>query len=617
MQGVEAAPRSPRGSVWSPLAIGVGVAALVLALSALGALGWARWRLYDVASVLAASAAPDPHIAIVGITDSDLAAYGRWPWPRSVEARLVDRLHADGARVIALDLLLPEASTPAQDQALAAASRRAGNVIFASYATLGPRAAGLPAATAVTQPVAVLRAAGAVGLVNALPASDGVLRRAIAAVRVKGRVMPSLDLLAAAALSGRPARVDAGAVSLGAHRLHLLPGGGYLVDYVAPSSFPVVSVGDVLAGRVGASLLAGRVVLVGAWAAGLGDRWLTPIGGPWPGVLIHAESIHTLLDGGLVLPGAASTAAAVLAAALAGALLFAWVGPWVGMAVLAGLALAVLVWAALSLAYGVAVDAAGPLAALVLTWAASLAWGVSAEQRARVRITTLFGRHVGPDVVQSLMAMPAGGPATAGDRLPVTVLFLDMRGFTALAAARSPETVVALLNRVFDAVVPLVLESGGMLDKFVGDGLMALWNVPSPMPDHAVRAVGTALAMQRRLADLNEQGLGPRGAQLGFGIGIDTGEAVVGTVGTHSRQEYTAIGDTVNLAARLQEQAGAGEVLVSAATWSACQDAQTGLAAEPRVLAIRGRSEPLQVFVLRPAAWAEAPAQAARLALPQ
>ncbi len=572
------------------------MAAAVSLLTLLGALGWARWRLYDLASELAATASPNPRIAIVGITDSDLAAYGRRPWPRSMEARLVDRLHADGARVIALDLLFQEPSTPAGDQALAAAARRAGNVIFAGYATLSARPSATPLATALSQPVAPLRAAGAMGLINAAPDSDGVLRRAVPGASLGGQMLLAMDVLAAERAGGRIARVP------------LLPDGDYLIHYALPSTFPVVSVGDVLTGRAGPSLLRGRVVLVGAWAAGLGDRWLTPIGGPLPGVLVHAESIRTLLDGGIAVPGTAARAAAVLIAALAAALLSAWAGPWLGMAAVAGLALATIVWAAASLAYGVAVDAAAPLLALLLTWAGTAAWTTSSERRARARITALFGRHVGTEVVRSLMEAPAGGPDTGGVRVPVTVLFLDMRGFTALAGAQSPEAVVAILNRVFDAVVPLVLSSGGMLDKFVGDGLMALWNVPTPVPDHAARAVGAAIAMQRRLAELD-----PLGIPVGFGIGLATGEAVVGSVGTRSRQEYTAIGDTVNVAARLQEQAAAGEILASAATWSACQAAHPDLAAEQRLITVRGRELPLSVFALRP----PAPAPAALLALPR
>jgi adenylate cyclase len=598
MRGARSARRGAARWVRTSLALGACVAGAVTLLSLTGALAGARWRLYDLASYLQAGSTPDRRIAIVGITDSDLATYGQWPWPRSLEARLVDRLKADGARVIAFDLLFTEpAANPADDAALAASARAAGNVIFAGYADLASTQSGAPpVAVGIERPAPGLPGAGATGLINALPDGDGVLRRALPWVSVDGSQVPSLDILAA--------EREAGDL-----RLPEEIGGGYLVDYgVMPAAFPVVSVGDVLSGRAGPALLAGRIVLVGAWAAGLGDRWLTPLGGPWPGVFVHAESIRTLLDGGLRVPAVLTQVASILVASVAAALLFGVLGPLTGTLALVGLGVAVLVWAAVSVASGVAVNAAAPMLAIVLSWAGSLGWRTLDEQRARVRVTGIFGRHVGPEVVRALLATPArsGQPGVGGARQQVTVLFLDMRGFTALAGSMAPERVVQILDAVFDAVVPIVLGSGGMLDKFVGDGLMAVWNAPVPAADHAARAVAAAVDMQARLAHLAVALWASEGIRVGFGIGVHSGDAVVGTVGTSSRQEYTAIGDTVNVAARLQEHAAAGEILVSDATWKAA--AGTWGSSGPgttlpdacgRRVAVKGRRDPIQAYALR------------------
>ncbi|HVB09253.1 MAG TPA: adenylate/guanylate cyclase domain-containing protein, partial [Bacillota bacterium] len=307
--------------------------------------------------------------------------------------------------------------------------------------------------------------------------------------------------------------------------------------------------------------------------------------------------IRTLLDGGLVQPGPLARLAATAVVALVAAALSGWLGPLAGGLAVAVLLLAVVVWSAVSLALGTAVDAAGPLAAGLVSWVAVVVWRLGDEQAARARLVGLFGRHVGPEVVRSLLEAPERRPATGGVRQPVTALFLDMRGFTALAGAQDPESVVALLNRVFAQVVPVIIERGGMLDKFIGDGLLAIWNAPVAAPDHAARALAAAVEMQARLGCLAAEELAAHGVHLGFGIGIHTGEAVVGTVGTPTRQEYTAIGSTINLAARLQEQAGSGEILVSAAVWEAA-GAAGGMVATPRDVPIRGQAEALPALAV-------------------
>ena len=174
------------------------------------------------------------------------------------------------------------------------------------------------------------------------------------------------------------------------------------------------------------------------------------------------------------------------------------------------------------------------------------------------------------------------------------MLFSDIRGFTTLSESRTPEQVVTLLNRYFDLQVAAIFEQGGTLDKFIGDAIMAFWNAPLSAPDHAVRAVRAALAMSRSL-EVFRQELGEFGQHFDIGIGIHTGPAVVGFLGSSQRLDYTAIGDTVNLGSRIEgETKGVARILVSEATRNACGNVFTFI--DHGEVTVKGRSQPVRLF---------------------
>jgi class 3 adenylate cyclase len=183
-----------------------------------------------------------------------------------------------------------------------------------------------------------------------------------------------------------------------------------------------------------------------------------------------------------------------------------------------------------------------------------------------------------------------------GANQTVTVLFADIRGFTALSERENPERVVRLLNRYFSAMSEIIFAHGGTLDKYIGDGLMAIFGAPNATPDDALNAVKAAVAMQRRLMMLNGELVAEQLSPVSVGIGLHTGVATIGYIGSDKRSEYTAIGDTVNLAARLESNALGGQILVSEATAAAINGAFPLLAHEP--LSVKNRVQPVNLFEL-------------------
>jgi class 3 adenylate cyclase len=216
------------------------------------------------------------------------------------------------------------------------------------------------------------------------------------------------------------------------------------------------------------------------------------------------------------------------------------------------------------------------------------------EQTHHLRDT--FGRYVPESIVEQL-AESGAGVQLGGEQREVSVMFCDIRGFTSWAEAHEPEQVVGELNSLLGALAALVLESGGTLDKFTGDGLMAFWGAPLDQPDHAERACRTAFAMQELLV---ERARDPEATPFRIGIGVTSGAVVVGNVGHEQRLEYTAIGDTVNLAARLEQSTKELEITtaMSHETWELLPDELQRRCPEAATVQVRGRSRPVRVHEL-------------------
>ena len=214
------------------------------------------------------------------------------------------------------------------------------------------------------------------------------------------------------------------------------------------------------------------------------------------------------------------------------------------------------------------------------------------EEVARANYSRFMPEYVVKQILENPNSFRLGGVNQI-----ITVLFADIRGFTALSEREKPEKVVGLLNRYFSAMTEIIFDHGGTLDKYIGDGLMALFGAPSTSPADAMNAVKTAVTMQKRIATLNEELRGEGYGKISMGIGLHTGEATIGYIGSDRRSEYTAIGDTVNLASRLESNAGGGQILMSEATAEASGNLIPVNPREP--LTVKNRVQPVNVFEVK------------------
>ena len=207
-----------------------------------------------------------------------------------------------------------------------------------------------------------------------------------------------------------------------------------------------------------------------------------------------------------------------------------------------------------------------------------------------------YSRFMPEYVVKQLLEKPDSF-RLGGVNQKITVLFADIRGFTGMSEKANPEKIVGLLNLYFSAMSEIIFAHGGTLDKYIGDGLMALFGAPNATPEDAANAVKTAAAMQNRMLSLNEELEAKGFGQIAIGIGLHTGEAIIGYIGSNQRSEYTAIGDTVNLAARLESNAQGGQILISDATAHASENLFPLVAHEP--LAVKNRLQPVTLFEVK------------------
>lgn len=533
---------------------------------------------------------------------NDLA--GSWPWPRSVHGELIDHVARQGPRGIAFDVLFNETDVyrPEHDAAFADAVARHRNVWLAMTlnadgqgalvsqmpASIGARPLTSPprdARVPLMMPLVVASQPDAMrgGLINFTSDSDGVGRHhTLYRDRSGWRFMSMVARMMAD--MGRPVPPQ--------ERVLLNWRAGW--THVSYADIYLDSLRQKSLRRV--DEFKGKIVLVGTSAPGLMDLRLTPLDSTYPGVEILATAIDNL-DRGDWLREVPRSSMVPLALALIALIAIALArnvsANLLGYALL-GITVLVTGGGWLALTNGTFVPVFAPLA---FGWAFYLtASGVAYlnERTQRLRTSGMFKRFLDPRIVADLIERGELDYKNSAESRDVTVMFSDIRGFTALSESARAEDVVTLLNSYFSKQVAVIFRHSGTLDKFIGDAIMAFWGAPVAHADHARLAVAAAIDMSAALIEMRSQ-LGTLGETLEIGIGIHTGRAVVGFIGSNDRLDYTVIGDTVNLASRIEGMTkGIGRVLVSEATRDAVGDIYDWRDCGSHH--VKGRERPVRLF---------------------
>ena len=550
------------------LAIGVLFAIWVLVLDPLESLQ----RLAADAQARTQDGAPN--VVIVAIDEDALDRNGRLSeWSRTLHSEAIDNLSDAGANVIIYDLLFADRSAdPDDDTSVASAIRVAHddspptNVIMAAAGQGAPSLEDRGAVyESIVGPTAELAGSGVtVAAANLIKGDDGRVRHLpLAILDAEGSELPSMVLAAMYLVRFRdppqPIPFDGNSLDLFGRSVPLEDGRTMRINYVGGSDrFTTIPFNDVLDGTFDPGLVDGKVAIVGLLATAA-DVHSVPLLGSAHGVEVHANALDTLFTARFLTPVGdwVTFLTTVLFAAAAAVvvprwrLLFAFGGA-------AGIIVAYVLIGNLLYNGGQIIDFVDPPLALLVATVAGLSYREVSLRASQRETQDLFGRYVSPQVAHELLERADHGTLELGGELrEVTVLFADIRGFTPLSTRLPPQELVELLNRHFGVIIAQIMENGGIVNKFAGDAVMALWNAPEDQPDHALLACRAAMQAMDDLMSLEEEGPVVR-----WGFGINTGVTLAGNVGSGQRQEYTVIGDPVNRAARLCGIAPEGEIYI-------------------------------------------------------
>jgi adenylate cyclase len=606
-------------------------------------------------------------VRIIDIDEASIAEIGQWPWPRTKMAEMVAKLTDLGAAAIVFDVVFSEAdrTSPAQlhetlgqnvpdDLIATLKSLPDHDAQFASTISQAPVVLGFAVTTTSTgdtpRQIAGISYAGdnPVGFLKPFPAAvanleilqesasglgsisiseddqEGVVRRAPLVVSDGNTLFPSLTTEALRIAQGAKGLIvrstgassEAGAgnsavtaVRIGAYTVPTTASGELWLYYTKDHPERYIPANTLLSAENLADLVPyveGQIVLVGASAAGLRDIRATSLGELVPGVAIHAQALEQILfDQFLFRPDWANGLEIIATFAVGAIVILALpaIGS-LGTAILATAIVSGLVGGSLYLFWeeGLLIDPVYPAVTSFLVFAASSSLLFFLTEREKKFVRQAFGQYLSPDLVTQLEQSP-DQLTLGGEIRPMTILFMDIRGFTPISEQLTPEELVSFLNTLLSPLSDAIQAEGGTIDKYIGDSIMAFWNAPLSIPDHAARACRAGLTMLKVVDKLNDRdafGFKARNLKtqsVRIGIGLNSGEVCVGNMGSARRFNYSVIGDAVNIASRIESSCKAigAELLVSEDTRSEAPDFAFLEAGE---IPLKGKSEPVKLYAL-------------------
>lgn len=514
-------------------------------------------------------------IKIIAIDDKTLDEIGPFgTWDRSVYAQLIEKL-GDMPAVIAMDIMFFGSMGEEGDEALRLACEKNGNVVAGSYINYNSVYAtdqnGKPYIDhfnidSVTQPY--FADSCYTGFVNVSPDDDGIVRSAMMSDDDNDNEhYPSFSSMIYSKYCERTGETE--------NPLALDKSGRMWINYAGkPGDYEYISFVDVLNGNVDPRIFSGCVVFVGAYAAGLQDQYSVPNSSAQMfGVEIHANILQCIIDDRMPLPVSRLTAALISAAA---ALIVFIVSKRSKLAFSLPITLIAIAGYGFG---GVFLNAHGstiPLASAAVFMPLSFLFNpvrrYALQTIEKRRITAAFKKYVAPQVVDEMFKKGEYTVKLGGENRHIAVLFVDIRGLTPMSETLEPEQVVDILNSYLNLTTNSIFANGGTLDKFIVDATMAVFNAPFDLDDYIFRAVKTAWDIVQGGNEIESKYMEKYGRSVSFGVGVNCGNAVVGNIGCDFRMDYTAIGDTVNTAARLEANAKRGQVLISESVYEQVKD---------------------------------------------
>jgi adenylate cyclase len=618
-----------------------------------------RARTFDFFQVLRPRPQEIRPVVIVDIDEDSLKAIGQWPWPRTTIADLVTRITQLGALAIGFDIIFPEPdrmspaiaeqsfrgidpdtrakldSLPSNDEALAEAIKHSRVVVGqAGAAAPEPRTAAdaaLQTGFAVRGPdpkpylvtfpgllrnvPPIEQAAAGRGLFSIDPESDGIIRRVPIVMVAQGSLVPSLSMEMLRVVTGSGAilvRTDeAGvrAVAVPGLELPTDRNGQFWVHFNKHDPARYVSAKDVLAGKVSPDQLAGKLVLIGTSAIGLLDLKTTPLDAAIPGVEVHAQILESVLSKSiLVNPNYAIGAELAIAVLFGLAIIVAApMLPASIVIVLGGCLIAGLIGLSLYLfvEHNLLIDFTYPLMSSWLIYLVLTFVNYFREQKQRRQIRSAFGYYLSPHMVEQLARSPEK-LVLGGEERRMTILFSDVRGFTGISEhyKDDPQGLTRLMNRFLTPLTNAIIERKGTIDKYIGDAIMAFWNAPVDDEEQEANACDAALEMLSRAEMLNgelkreAESNGGVYMPLRVGIGLNTGPCVVGNMGSDFRFNYSVLGDTVNLASRLESRTKDYRIPMVIGSRTADGAKKKFSVMEIDLIMVKGKKQPEAVFTV-------------------
>jgi len=526
---------------------------------------------------------PLDSIVIIGIDDKSIQEIGRWPWNREVFAELMGHLHK--AKVVGIDIGFFESSDKESDDLLAESIKSSNNVVLAlEYTSFSDNQGKLSKAKEILLPIDSIReSAKSIGYINVITDGDGIAR-AVNNV-----------------FSDEYSSFTAEIYKLYLNRDFNDNSARYLVDFIGPpKTFTHYSISDVINSRVSDEQFSSKIVLIGATAHDLHDEFMVPTskGTEMAGVEAHANVLQTMINNNeLKQVHWLITILLILFLSLLISFIAEKTKHIISAALMVVLTIIYLFVCIIIFEKGTILNIIYIPLSMFISYISYLGISYSYEKKEKKKVTEAFGKYVSPVLVKEIMK-DYSKLKLGGEKRDITILFSDIRDFTSISEKMAPEELVRLLNQYLSEMTDIIIKNKGLVDKYIGDAIMAFWNAPLDVKNHSEMACLSALNMFKGLKKLQKEWASHNHPYINIGIGINTGPAVVGNMGSKERFDYTAMGDTVNLASRIEGLTKYYKVniLISQNTYNLVKS--VFLCRKIDLVAVKGKKEPIVIYEL-------------------